>query len=213
MGREEAPKEAVKIAIVVPYRDRYEHLRKFLSVMRDYPMPEKHIYVVEQQGNSKFNRGKLCNVGFLEATDCTHVVFHDVDMIPEGVDYSPANGVTQLATAATQFGEKLPYPNYLGGVVMFDRATFQEINGFSNEFWGWGLEDDDLSARCAAKHVRITPRFGGKHISLDHEKSEGPSEESLVKFTHGDSSGLSDCNYVVSSRYNGSNQTILKVSI
>lgn len=205
--------EEARLAIVVPYRDRYSHLQQFRSAMSSYPLPPNHIYIVEQHDSGKFNRGKLCNIGFLEARDFTHVVFHDVDMIPEGVDYSPADGVTQLATAATQFEGKLPYPNYLGGVVMFDRISFEKINGFSNNFWGWGLEDDDLHARCVAAGIRIAPRFGGRHISLEHEPSAGASAESVASFQRGDNSGLKDCNYQVSSAYYGCGQTLLKVAI
>jgi hypothetical protein len=208
MGEEEA-----RLAIVVPYRNRYEHLQTFLSTMKNYPLPQNHIYIVEQHDSGKFNRGKLCNVGFLEAKDFTHVVFHDVDMIPENVDYGPSEGVTQLATAATQFEGKMPYPNYLGGVVMFDRASFEKINGFSNNYWGWGLEDDDLHARCVAAGIRITPRFGGRHISLPHVPAEGASAESVSTYQLGDNSGLSDCKYSLGSSYHGCGQTILKVSI
>ena len=29
----------------------------------------------------------------------------------------------------------------------FSKAAFEKVNGYSNEFWGWGAEDDDLSLR------------------------------------------------------------------
>lgn len=39
------------------------------------------------------------------------------------------------------------YNNYAGGVVAVNYHSLQAINGHSNDFWGWGSEDDDFSAR------------------------------------------------------------------
>ena len=41
----------------------------------------------------------------------------------------------------------LPYQSLFGGAGSFTRKHFELINGFSNEFWGWGGEDDDLYQR------------------------------------------------------------------
>jgi len=35
----------------------------------------------------------------------------------------------------------------MGGVVAFSKHQFEKVNGFSNQFWGWGGEDDDLALR------------------------------------------------------------------
>ena len=43
---------------------------------------------------------------------------------------------------------RLPYASIFGGVGSFTREHFERINGFSNMFWGWGGEDDDLYTRC-----------------------------------------------------------------
>ena len=42
---------------------------------------------------------------------------------------------------------RLPYASIFGGVGAFKRKDFEAINGFSNMFWGWGGEDDDLYQR------------------------------------------------------------------
>lgn len=45
------------------------------------------------------------------------------------------------------FVYSLPYTNIFGGVGAFTRQHFELVNGFSNKFWGWGGEDDDLFKR------------------------------------------------------------------
>lgn len=42
---------------------------------------------------------------------------------------------------------RLLYDTLFGGVVMFKKEDFLKVNGFSNVFWGWGGEDDNLYQR------------------------------------------------------------------
>ena len=42
---------------------------------------------------------------------------------------------------------RLPYFEYAGGVISFTPGQFKAINGFSNVFFGWGGEDDNLRHR------------------------------------------------------------------
>ena len=43
---------------------------------------------------------------------------------------------------------RLRYPSQFGGAVAFRREDFELVNGYSNEFYGWGGEDDDMYERC-----------------------------------------------------------------
>ena len=106
--------------IIVPYRDRRQHLHHFLNAMTD------DVVIVEQEAGKPFNRAKLLNIGFLEY-DYDYYVFHDIDMITVKVDYSVGECV-HLAGACSQFGYKMPYPTYFGGVTMFSRACFEAIS-------------------------------------------------------------------------------------
>ena len=45
------------------------------------------------------------------------------------------------------FACRLPYSTIFGGAGSLTKEHFKLINGFSNKFWGWGGEDDDLYNR------------------------------------------------------------------
>ena len=56
-----------KLAIIVPYRDREEHLARFVPHMDKFLSERniKHkIFVIEQLNDRPFNRGWLLNVGY-----------------------------------------------------------------------------------------------------------------------------------------------------
>lgn len=161
-----------KLAIVVPYRDREEHLKKFIPAMEETMEEEGieyHIFIIHQTDDKKFNRAKLLNVGFKESEEYDYFAFHDVDMLPLDSDYSFPEGPTHLATEAEQFGFKLPYDGYFGGVTLFDKESFLKINGYSNEYWGWGAEDDDVLLRCRVMEIP-TYRKPCRYRSLSHER-------------------------------------------
>lgn len=49
------------------------------------------------------------------------------------------------------------YPTFLGGIVSMRARHLLAANGFSNAYWGWGREDDDMATRYspAASTVQI----------------------------------------------------------
>ena len=164
-----------KLCIVVPYRDRAAHLAEFKPRMEEYLKSQGvdfTILVVEQEIGKPFNRAKLLNVGFDYAEkngEYTYYCFHDVDMLPIESDYEYCGTPTHLAAKAEQFGYRLPYDKYFGGVTIFDRESFLKINGYSNEYWGWGAEDDDVYNRCVV--MGINPRRKeGSYRSLAHDR-------------------------------------------
>src|SRR5210317_1044549 len=145
-----------KVGIIVPFRNRWEHYTIFKGHIEKYLLSKGYKYsliIVEQDNASAFNRGKLCNIGFLEAKSqgCSHVVFHDIDILPIEVDYSYSDHPIHLIS------EDLPFDSYFGGVTLFPVDQFEQINGFSNLYWGWGFEDDDLRYRCINNKLNLLP--------------------------------------------------------
>lgn len=88
-----------KLSVVVPYRDREEHLKQFVPYMEKWLKEEEipfEIIIVNQTNGKGFNRAKLLNVGFKETEECDYHVFHDVDMLPTDSDYDYTDGPTIL---------------------------------------------------------------------------------------------------------------------
>ena len=175
-----------KLSIIVPYRDREEHLKRFLPAMKKCDFLagiDYEILIVEQEEGKPFNRGKLLNVGAIQSNAASYYCFHDVDMLPILSDYSFTPTPTHLAAEAEQFGFKLPYQGYFGGVTLFDKHSFIDVNGYSNDYWGWGAEDDDIMVRCRIKGLK-TSRKNGRYKSLSHERNivQDLYSENLRKF-------------------------------
>lgn len=151
------------MTIIVPYRNRQDHLDQFIPHMRAY-LPEAKIVVVEQVEGKPFNRGKLINVGYLE-TKPPFFVAHDVDMLPVKVDYSPRPGIKQLVSSVIQ------KVDYLGGVTMFCSKVFEKIGGFNNEYYH-RAEDNEIAFNL--QQLKIVPlRLYGKFKQLPHLRT-GP---------------------------------------
>ena len=161
-----------KLAVIVPYRDRKEHLSLFVPHMEKCLSEDGvdfNIFIIEQDNDKPFNRAKLLNVGFDLSKEFDYFAFHDVDMLPVDSDYSPIEGPTHLASEVEQFSWGLPYEGYFGGVTLFDKESFLKINGYSNDYWGWGAEDDDVLHRCMLMGVE-TYRKECRYRSLNHER-------------------------------------------
>jgi len=152
-----------KLGIIVPYRDRQEHLKIFLETITNYLLYKNIDYViivVEQDNAKQFNRGILLNIGFkyAEKMRCDYVVFHDVDMVPIDVDYSYSEVPLHLATdfmIEWDENKREVFEEYFGGVTLFPIDSFIKINGYSNKYWGWGYEDTDLLLRCKVNNVDL----------------------------------------------------------
>lgn len=147
-----------KIGIIVPYRNRRNHLNHFTTSIKNHFKKSKLDYeliIVEQSDDKPFNRGALLNIGVAKAKEleCTYVALHDVDMLPtKDVDYSPVDRPTHLATSFTsehyKEQKRIIFDEYFGGVTLFPIEDYYHVNGYSNKYWGWGYEDDDLLWRC-----------------------------------------------------------------
>jgi hypothetical protein len=144
-----------KLGICIPYRNRKNHLEQLipkLSEHLDKQGIEYKFYVGHQVDNNLFNRGAMKNVAahYAFKDGCDYIAWHDVDMIPhDESDYSyPDENPMHIATKLSKYQYGLGYDQYFGGVVLFNKEQVDRTNGYSNDYWDWGQEDDDLFWRC-----------------------------------------------------------------
>jgi hypothetical protein len=180
------------IAVITIFRDNDEGKREiqrrtFIERMNAVLEPYKyHIFIIEQsQDGNPFNIGKLKNVGFDIVNDYekkhkgmkfTNFIFTDIDMLPDDelLPYytNPIDGILSLAIRGTRYEQMDSQTKkvFLGGVLGFDRDSFEEINGYPNNFWGWGGEDDALIYRLVASNVStIHMPKSGKVVDLEEK--------------------------------------------
>ncbi|KAG7197827.1 hypothetical protein KM043_001641 [Ampulex compressa] len=184
-GGKAAPKSCIaghRVAIIIPFRDRPQHLQALLYNLHPMLLRQQidyQIFVVEQEGTGPFNRAMLMNVGYVEALkertfDC--FIFHDVDLLPEDDRnlYTCPEQPRHMSVAVDSFKYKLPYPDLFGGVSAMSREQFRLVNGFSNVFWGWGGEDDDMANRIKAHglHISRYPANVARYKMLMHKKEK-----------------------------------------
>jgi hypothetical protein len=144
-----------KLGICIPYRNRKEHLDRLIPHLGKH-LTERGInhtfYVAHQVDDKLFNRGAMKNVAaeYAFKDGCDYVAWHDVDMLAhEEADYSyPEEYPIHIATKLSKYNYNLGYDQYFGGVVLFTKEQVEKTNGYSNEYWDWGQEDDDLFWRC-----------------------------------------------------------------
>jgi predicted glycosyltransferase involved in capsule biosynthesis len=172
----------MKLAVIIPYRNRQENLNIFLDEFpKKINVTNYKIYIIEQVDEKPFNRAKLFNIGFdIIKDDVDYICFHDVDLIPEESDYSYTTIPLHLSKYCSQFNYKLYYKNIYGGVNLMSKENFLKINGFSNDFWGWGGEDDDLLKRVINADFKLERREG-RYKSLDHKVSDKSNRFKNVK--------------------------------
>ncbi|KFW61648.1 Beta-1,4-galactosyltransferase 4, partial [Pygoscelis adeliae] len=199
------------VAILIPHRNREKHLLYLLEHLHPFLQRQQldyGIYVIHQAGSTKFNRAKLLNVGYLEALkeanwDC--FIFHDVDLVPENdfniymCDRQPKH----LVVGRNNTGYRLRYQGYFGGVTALTRDQFSKVNGFSNNYWGWGGEDDDLRIRVEMQKMRVvrpSPDVA-RYTMIFHRRDHGNEENGERMKLLGQVSrtwktdGLNSCSY------------------
>jgi hypothetical protein len=198
-------------AIVVPYRNRTSQLSFFLKYMTDYLMKrffnDSFTILIINQGNEElFNRGFLINVGISEAAkrfpSIQCIISHDIDLIPANftdgiVPYNDCTQPIRLTNELEHWNWSYPYPENCGGSVNMNLRDWLMINGMSNDYEGWGGEDDDLFHRLRAnnllhgeygnenvKGLAMPPRGQGVFMNLEGGREQTVNENHAKKRNH-----------------------------
>jgi len=122
----------INIAIIIPERNRLEHLKKFINRINNF---------------DKFNRGLLLNIGYYIAKknksydrckSYDRYILHDVDSYPDQDLFNLyfSNLDKNIHYASPYLDYKYKFDNFLGGVFGINSTDFEKINGFPNNFFG-----------------------------------------------------------------------------
>jgi predicted glycosyltransferase involved in capsule biosynthesis len=183
----------LKYSIIISYRNREEHLKTNIPRIHEHFTNlgvDFEIIVVEQNDSNPFCRGQLLNQGALVSSGDV-LIFHDIDHYPTTeVNYTDFNTDVFLPITKVVYVDRELNPkpietiprgyrhfahgvddNFYGGVVIFKREKFFEINGFSNVYVGWGLEDADLRERVNYYKLTTSRANDNTFLALDHPDS------------------------------------------
>ena len=158
----------IKNIIIIPYRDRTEHLKYWIQ--NSYPklndkLDNLEVIIVEQSEDNKlFNRGKLLNIGYHYFNNEEYNYFtHDIDHNP--INTNIYNNEINDSILSLKSGHIYS----LGGIIKFKGSVFRKINGFRNDYWGWGIEDRDLFYRAKYYNINIIRNYDTKYKVLNHK--------------------------------------------
>jgi hypothetical protein len=209
---------SARLAVIIPYRDRAEQLSALLARLRATLAQQAIDYrliVVEQSDKGLFNRGTIKNVGAVLAADwADYFCFHDVDNLPETANYGMPSQPMRLVKAYSKTHRKdNPIRGYFfGAVVSISREQFQLVNGYNNQYWGWGQEDEDFFLRCLLSGLTPYEDSEGVFHELDNPSQELTERSLLIRRRNRylmksamtrlaiGQSGLSDLRYKVASK-------------
>lgn len=196
------------VAIIIPNRGRNDQLKILLNHLHPFlqkQLIDYQIFVVEQTEENLFNKGVLFNAAYLEALktlDFCCFILNDVDLLPENLRnlYTCSKQPRHMCSNLDTFRYVLPYTNIFGGVVSISKDQFETVNGFSNEFWGWGGEDDDFMNRVKAKDFKITrwePSVSRYTMLFHPKETKNPMTEKILYkgVLRQDTDGLNNVKY------------------
>ena len=177
---------AQRTAILIPLQGRDYNAKTFIFNIHAFARRQLltyQLFLIEQISplGHRFNKGRLFNAAIRyireeTALNITCLILHDVDLIPEhdGNFYScepnhPKHTTIRVRPVLSTQSYTRFYEFLIGGVLLLSFDMYQNVNGFSNSYWGWGGEDDDLSLRfierrmCVVRPSNDTAIYAGKN--------------------------------------------------
>lgn len=148
----DAPKRP-SLAVVVPARgvDASLLCTRLAAHLRRFRVRHR-LFVVNQVDSLPFNRGALANAAVRTLLQDGRLAFdylaiQDVDRFPV-LDNRSCDAATSEYYAFPPKAPRGLHPtSFAGGVLLIRTALYRAVNGFSNDYWGYGEEDNDLFLR------------------------------------------------------------------
>jgi hypothetical protein len=170
-GREEQKEEFLEVmervrntvSSEVDLRVRFAR-QVFSSYIRDvsHPFSEKSYGGSESVFTPKFNRGALLNAAIDTIEHGRAIYTHDVDLVPASDAFYEAYSreipdtlIAHLAGSWDRYTQEGKSGTYLGGIAGMTPNGWRAVNGYPNDYFGWGGEDDEFLRRVKANKLTI----------------------------------------------------------
>jgi glycosyltransferase involved in cell wall biosynthesis len=187
----------MKYSIIIPYRNREEHLQLLLPRLQEFFEKESYEIIISEQNDSdNFRIACVENVGFQYAKGDI-IILQQVDYYPtEDVSYDvidtpilPARkgifldkdnksprAFLDIPGGYRRWSEEID-PAFYGGVISMKREHFEAINGLNPLYKGWGNEDEDLRERFVWAGIPVKRNEVGTFLCLYHEDNGDMSKK------------------------------------
>jgi beta-1,4-galactosyltransferase 4 len=147
-----------KIAVIFPYREqvqqnRSQQLKDTLDYYTKLNKPNIDYYIIEQGNDKPFNRGVLINAGhdILKKSNLGYEneVHHDIDVQAneEFIKYFSSDNVV----GKPRYNDS----KHFGNISILPLSIMEQANGYSNNYWGWGGEDNNFRERIEKENISI----------------------------------------------------------
>jgi hypothetical protein len=216
----EPPINEKKIAVIFPYREqvqqnRSQQLKDTLDYYTKLNKPNIDYYIIEQGNDKQFNRGVLINAGhdILKKSNIGYEneVHHDIDVQADEslIKYFYSDNVVAASQSDNPINKPIYNKDFFGLIVILPVNIMDQINGYSNMFWGWGLEDVNIRNRIRSKNIPIyvaNPNIINikflPHIKAPKLKLDNPDNSNINTLDKKSEykSGLADLKYTIISQ-------------
>ena len=182
-----------KCLVLVPYGDlrseekRREQLLQFIAhIYKLIDQSASHdqytVLIAEQvEPKNKFGKGQLYNAAVKWYVDTlgmpSRIILHDVDLLPDRelfeqytITTLPSQMVPQNERFAKLYDSKFSIP-IGGGITAITPEQYIRANGFPNNFWGWGGEDNAFQLRLKYNKIPRHYNMIGDFTSIDNQRT------------------------------------------
>lgn len=183
------------IKVSIPYRGMPKSKQRMLQILESFSDDKDvQFQIVEQsEDGRRFNLGKMINVGFdlfskASDTDDWTYFFHPIDLFPkQGFAPYRSGAELLLQNKIDICSYNIPEKDLHYRSCSYRPDAYRKFNGYTNNFWGWGAEDDEFFNRVRMTNLRMG------HIKLlfdtwcevkeDHEPDH-PSPDYILGLEH-----------------------------
>jgi predicted glycosyltransferase involved in capsule biosynthesis len=161
----------------------------------NYSRKVKYFILVSEQVSPKklFNRGLIINIGVHYFRNIigapTNIIFHDIDILPNKHMFKEYSQSDKQSYSIIPIKSKLFQKIYgfkltTGSAVYLTKPDlFIKANGYPNNFWGWGGEDNALHQRYKQLNIPLeyNEKSNNNFKSIDYQRANNAEKMAYLK--------------------------------